>query len=296
MKPLPEIQTREADIERLGEIAAEAYAVAGRFCGSCRNLHALWPYIRLSRSSTGLERSGSVLETALRAFITTGLRKILIAGAADTGLLSLVLRAANDFVLRAANDFDVDVTVLDVCASPLELCRRLAGQWSIPVRTVKQDLADLDERQTFDLVLVHGTLHFIAGEKRLNVLARIHRALRPNGRLVLLFNTSRPSTIRKDDKLHVDYAESVVNELRRLGIPLPDSESEFIRRLSDHSRQRQEREGAFASPGDAEQLLETAGFEIIGCSEVETTHSAQMFTAHISKHRFMAIAEPKCST
>jgi len=288
VKPLPEIQTREADIERLGEIAAETYAVAGRLCGSCRNLHALWPYIRLSRSSTGLERSGSVLETALRAFITGGLRKILIAGAADTGLLSLVL--------RAADDFDVDVTVLDVCASPLELCRRLAGQWSIPVRTVKQDLADLDERQTFDLVLVHGTLHFIAGEKRLNVLARIHRALRPNGRLVLLFNTSRPSTIRKDDKLHVDYAESVVNELRRLAIPLPDSESEFIRRLSDHSRQRQEREGAFASPGDAEQLLETAGFEIIGCSEVETTHSAKTFTAHISKHRFMAIAEPKCST
>jgi SAM-dependent methyltransferase len=288
VKPLPEIQTREADIERLGEIAAEAYAVAGRFCGSCRNLHALWPYIRLSRSSTGLERSGSVLEMALRAFITTGLRKILIAGAADTGLLSLVL--------RAADDFDVIVTVLDVCASPLELCRRLAGQWSIPVRTVKQDLADLDERQAFDLVLVHGTLHFIAGEKRLNVLARIHRALRPNGRLVLLFNTSRPSTIRKDDKLHVDYAELVVNELRRLAIPLPDSESEFIRRLSDHSRQRQEREGAFASPGDAEQLLETAGFEIIGCSEVETTHSAKTFTAHISKHRFMAIAEPKCST
>jgi hypothetical protein len=111
-----------------------------------------------------------------------------------------------------------------------------------------------------------------------------------------LFNTSRPSTIRTDDKFHVDYAKSVVNELRRLAIPLPDSESEFIRRLSDHSRQRQEREGAFASPGDAEQLLETAGFEIVGCSEVETTHSARMFTAHISKHRFMAIAEPKFST
>ena len=108
-----------------------------------------------------------------------------------------------------------------------ELCRRLAGQWSIPVRTVKQDLADLDARQAFDLVLVHGTLHFIAGKKRLNVLARIHRGLRPDGRLVLLFNTSRPSTIREDDKLHVDYAESVVKELRRLAIPLPDSESEL---------------------------------------------------------------------
>jgi SAM-dependent methyltransferase len=288
MKPLPKIPMQEADSERLGDIAAEAYEVADRLCGSCRNLHALWPYIRLSRSSTGLERNGSVLETALRSFIGEGLRKILIAGAADTGLLSLVV--------RAADDFDADITVLDVCASPLELCRRLASQWSIPVKTVKQDLADLGERQTFDLVLVHGTLHFIAAEKRLNVLVRIHRALRPNGRLVLLFNTSRPSTIRKGDKFHVDYAESVVKELRRLAIPLPDSESELVRRLSDHSRQRQEREGAFANPDSARQLLEAAGFNIISCGEVETAQSAQMFTAHISKHRFMAIAELRLST
>ena len=285
MKPLPEIQTQEADIERLGDIAAEAYEIAGRLCGSCRNLHALWPYIRLSRSTTGLEQSGSDLETALRSFIGEGLRKILIAGAADTGLLSLVL--------RAADNFDVDITVLDVCAAPLELCRRLAGQCSIPVRTVKQDLADLDEEQTFDLVLVHGTLHFIAAEKRLNVLVRVHRALRPNGRLVLLFNTSRPSAIGKDDEFHHTYAESVVKELRRLAIRLPDAESEFVRRLSDHSRQRQGREGAFANPGDAKHLLEAAGFNISGCAEIEIPRSMQIFTSHISKHRFMATTEPK---
>jgi hypothetical protein len=79
-------------------------------------------------------------------------------------------------------------------------------------------------------------------------------------------------------------------------IPLPDSESEFVRRLSDHSRQRQEREGAFANPDSARQLLEAAGFNIISCGEVETAQSAQMFTAHISKHRFMAIAELRLST
>jgi SAM-dependent methyltransferase len=287
VKPLTELQMQKADIERLGDIAAEAYEIAGRLCGSCRNLHALWPYIRLSRSSTGLERSGSVLEMALRSFVREGLRKILVAGAEDTGLLSLVL--------RAADDFSVDVTVLDVCDAPLELCRRLASRRSIPVRTVKQDLADLDEREMFDLVLVHGTLHFIAAEKRLHVLAGIHRALRPNGRLILLFNTSRPSTIRKDDKFHIEYAESVVMELRRLGVPLPDAESEFVRRLSDHSRRRQEREGAFANSDDARRLLKAAGFSISACREVETPRSAQTFTSHISKRRFMAIAEPKVS-
>lgn len=287
MKPLTELQMQEADIERLGDIAAEAYEIAGRLCGSCRNLHALWPYIRLSRSSTGLERSGSVLEMALRSFVREGLRKILVAGAADTGLLSLVL--------RAADDFSVDVTVLDVCDAPLELCRRWASRRSIRLETVKQDLADLGEWQAFDLVLVHGTLHFITAEERLNVLARIHSALRPRGRLILLFNTSKSSMIGKNDKFHVEYAQSVVKELRRLAISLPDTESKFVRRLSDHSRQRQEREGAFANSDDARRLLEAAEFSISACREVETPRSAQTFTSHISKHRFMAIAEPKVS-
>jgi hypothetical protein len=80
-----------------------------------------------------------------------------------------------------------------------------------------------------------------------------------------------------------------------LAIPLPDTESEFVRRLSEHSRQRQEREGAFADPVDAKRLLEAAGFGISDCREVDISRSAQIFTSHISKHRFMAIAEPKVS-
>ena len=66
--------------EHLGDLAAQTYEMSGRLCGSCRDLHALWPYIRLSRSSTGLESEGSELELALRKLIAGGLRKILIAG------------------------------------------------------------------------------------------------------------------------------------------------------------------------------------------------------------------------
>ena len=44
----------------------------------------------------------------------------------------------------------------------------------------------------FDVVLVHGTLHFISADRRVEALTRMQRAIRPGGRLVLLFNTSRP--------------------------------------------------------------------------------------------------------
>jgi hypothetical protein len=75
--------------ERLSDLAAQAYQLSDRLCGTCRNLHALWPYMRLLRSSTGVEHQGSNLEIALRGLIAGGLRKILIAGAADTGLLAV---------------------------------------------------------------------------------------------------------------------------------------------------------------------------------------------------------------
>jgi SAM-dependent methyltransferase len=271
--------------EHQGEFAALAYLLSGRLCKSCRNLHALWPYIRLSRSSTGLEQEGSNLERTVRTLIGDGLRRILVAGSADTGLLALVA--------RAGADLGADVTVLDICGTPLELCRHLAAQWSMPLKTIEQDLLDLEVRSEFDLVLVHGTLHFIAKGERRTALMRIQNALSVNGRLVLLFNTSSRSTIDASDRFHIDYAKAVVDKLIRLGISLPDTESNFCERLAAHSRQRQVREGAFGEPSDANRLLEAAGFEILSCSPVDIADPARNFVSHISKRRFMTVAAPK---
>jgi SAM-dependent methyltransferase len=273
--------------ECLCDLAAEAYELSGRLCGSCGDLHALWPYIRLSRASTGVEDKGSKLEIDLRKLIAGRRRNVLIAGSADTGLLALVARAGVDHA--------VNIVVLDICETPLELCRRFARQWSMPIETLRKDLLELEVQQQFDLVLVHGTLHFIAAVGRLKALARIQRALRPDGRLVLLFNTSQPLTVGIADKFHTDYAEGVLRALKSLDISLPDTEAAFCGRLSAHSRRRQFREGAFGQPGDAKLLLETAGFDVISCSEIEVELAGPTnnFVSHISKRRFMVIAEPK---
>src|SRR3954466_2182593 len=104
----------ERTIEDLPRIAADAYELAGRLCGDCRNQHALWTYLRLTRASTGAERQESRLELQLRDLIADRRRNVLIAGAQDTGLLSLVA--------RAAADHPAHVVVLDICQTPLTLC------------------------------------------------------------------------------------------------------------------------------------------------------------------------------
>jgi hypothetical protein len=79
--------------EPLRELAAEAYEISGRLCGACGDLRALWPYIRLSRASTGVEAQESRLQTELRRCFARGLRDVLIAGSQDAGLLALVAHA-----------------------------------------------------------------------------------------------------------------------------------------------------------------------------------------------------------
>jgi hypothetical protein len=102
---------RERYIEDLPRVAADAYELAGHLCGDCRNLHALWPYARLTRASTGIEQRQSGLEAELHAFFDLGLRDVLIAGAADSALLA--------HVARAGARHEINIVVLDICDTPL---------------------------------------------------------------------------------------------------------------------------------------------------------------------------------
>jgi SAM-dependent methyltransferase len=272
--------------EDMLQIAADAYEVSGRLCGSCGDLHALWPYIRLSRASTGVEIQASDLEGQLAGLFARGLRRILIAGSQDTGVMALVA--------RAGAEHSVSIVVLDICGTPLELCRRLANKWSRPIETITQDLLDLDSERQFDIVLVHGTLQFISADRRADALARMQRAIRPGGRLVLLFNTSHPVVGELARESRDGYANWVVDELKRQHVPLPDDDAAFRARLTAHSRRRESREGAFAEPGEVEVLLKNAGFKVDDCFEIGVKLAGQVenFISRIAKRRFIVIAEP----
>jgi SAM-dependent methyltransferase len=270
--------------EPLRDLAPEAYRLSQFLCGPCRDLHGLWPYIRLSRASTGVEAPESRLQDELRILFDRGLRRLLIAGAQDTGLLALMV--------RASAGHNVEITVLDICETPLELCRGLAKQWSLSIATIRQDLFDFRVERHFDIVLMHGTLHFIAADRRLEVLRRIRHALHPTGRLIVLFNTSHPVSTDLDSQTGDDYASTVLSELKKLAVPLPESEAVMRERLTAHQRRRETREGAFAKPRDLELLLNQAGFCLQSCVSIDVTVAApiQKFIASITKRRHLAIA------
>jgi SAM-dependent methyltransferase len=164
----------------------------------------------------------------------------------------------------------------------------------LPIETIRQDLRDLQIERRFDIVLVHGTLHFISADRRLDVLKRLQRAIRPGGRLVLLFNTGQAVVAGLARESRTGYASWVIDELSRLDVPLPESETAFRARLDAHSQRREAREGAFAQPSEVEGLLEAAGFKVDDCSEigVKLTQPVESFVSKISKRRFVAVARP----
>jgi SAM-dependent methyltransferase len=271
--------------EDLPRLAAENFVIANRTCRSCEHMHALWPYIRLARASTGIEGASSRLDLILRELIAEGHRSVLIAGSQDTGLMALVARAAG----TSASE----ITILDRCASPLESCRRLAKAWSLPIETMQQDLMNLEVENRFDIALVHGTLHYIPPDCRIDVLVRLRQALRPAGVLVLLFNTGSRLVGEFSSEGRDEYARWVIEELRVVGVPLPEEHEAFAARLSVHAKNRERREGAFSRPEEVHELLAMSGFDVRQCFEsgVKLANAVQGFVSKVSKRRFLAIAE-----
>lgn len=271
--------------EDLRQLAAEACDIARHLCGSCENFHLLWPYLRLAKASGG-DVDEQLFRTALNRMLSGSDQKVLIAGAADTGLLAVVARAASS---------DPGIVVLDRCATPLELCRRFSNRWLLPVKTLQMDLVALDVRATFDVVVAHSLLQFILPDRRVDVLSRLRRSLRPGGRLLIVFRTSARIEGSLLREYRETYSKNLIERMEEMNIPLPEQREDFRRRVDEYSEERRTREGAHQNRADVEQLIETAGFSIEELTSIEANLSApfRQFNAKIDKQRFLMVAKPR---
>jgi len=268
--------------EDLPQLAADAADSARRLCGPCQNFHLLWPYLRLAGATGGRANAAPFTHAALIRLLSGG-GKILIAGTADTGLLAAVARAAGS---RA------EIAVLDRCETPLVLCRRFAERWSLPIETLHADLMEFSVVSAFDIVLAHSLLQFIPADRRVDVLSRLRRSLRPNGRLAITFRTSGRIEGGLLSEYRVAYPKRLVEKLEQMNIALPEPREEFRRRLETYAEERRAREGALSDRADVERLIETAGFTIDEVVPLEANRSAlfHRLTAKIDKQRHLAIA------
>ena len=270
--------------EHLHQMAVDAYALATRRCGVCVNMHALWPYLRIARIGSGVEGGGSILTATISEICAIGPKDVLIAGAADTGILNLVAKARGG---RVAN-----FVVIDLCDTPLGLCRKFAQRCNLLLKTEVRDVADIRFRARFDLIIAHSLLQFIPKQDRLKVFSRFAWALKPGGKFVQIFNTSRriQPTIAADYRRH--YPNWVMRELEAKGVPLPTTREAFCARLVSYAMERENREGVVESEGEVLDAMRSAGFSTISCKNIDLNLASRYsdFVAQLSKRRYITVA------
>ena len=269
-------------------MASQAYALADRYCSHCRNFHALWPYRRLARICGAAESGSDAIESTLRHLMASGGKRVLIAAAADTGLLATVA--------RAGSGLDPDITVVDRCETPLELCRRYASERSLPVQTQIADLTALDLAD-FDVVYANSVLQFLPAGLRVEMLTRVRRALRPGGHFVCVFNAGSRFAGKVLAEYREGYAVWMLTELDRHGIHLPDARETIRRRTDDYTRELETREGAFGEPEVVDDMMKQAGFVILRRQQIAMplTVPFKNLVDKLAKRRFLTVAQSPSS-
>ena len=169
--------------EPLRESAPVAYGLAHRHCPSgpegCRDYHAMWQYFRQIGLLTTIGTNTDFLVATLRGLADAdSCRRVLISATADYGMLAHVLHA-----YRLAG-VEPEVTVVDMCETPLALNRWYAERAGVTIRTCRANLLEFRADAPFDLVCTHSFLGRLTQEVRAGALDKWHEVLRPGGHVV----------------------------------------------------------------------------------------------------------------
>ena len=150
---------------------------------SCAWYHGAWQTLRLLGIVTTLAQQSDLYIDALRPLIAGGgYKRVFLSGSADYGLLSVVLEA---FSQEAATP---EITVVDRCKTPLELCRWYAERCGYTIETAQSDLQSFRAAAPYDLICAHSLLSCVPLEHHADVVATWHSLLRPGGILMMANN------------------------------------------------------------------------------------------------------------
>jgi SAM-dependent methyltransferase len=142
---------------------------------TCAGYHGLWQFLRLFGLANAIANDAPFFRDAIGAAARRGARRVLVAGCADFAMAALVAW------IFAREGFTPEITVLDVCDTPMRLNRWYAERTGTPIRTVTADILDYRPDRPFDIVCSHFVLGLFAPEARPALVARWRELLAPGG-------------------------------------------------------------------------------------------------------------------
>jgi SAM-dependent methyltransferase len=195
--------------EPLQDSAALALAWSRQECdqGSddhpgCAWYHGSWQMLRYLGVFHSILSDDDFFLPTLTRLIESGTRRILISGAADYALLARIAAAAGPQLA------DMQVTVVDLCGTPLRLNAWYGERYGINVKVVRENVLLYQPAEAFDLICTHSFLCFFDAAERRRLVESWRHNLRPGG---VVLTAQRART--EDRQAIIRYSQTEVDAL-----------------------------------------------------------------------------------
>ncbi len=226
---------------------------------TCAWNHGVWQYLRLLDIITTPDLHAEFFRQSFLTLHSEKLR-ILISGTADYGMLEKVHEG---FI---GCPTPPDITVLDRCPTPLELCKWYAARESMHITCRCIDILEYNEHGLFDVICTDSFLAQFKNEDRELLAKKWNQLLRPGGKVITV-NRIRPNvsgTVNFSPEQIARFTETVNLRLTTFsGSPIMDSAriSMLAKKYAEHQTTH-----ALSSLDEIRGLFKKTGFTIVHLS------------------------------
>lgn len=253
----------EPGTEPLALSAALAWKIAPQRCrqengGNCAWSHGFWQILRIMELAGSAANRGALYRRVFDlTSMETPLPRILVSGTADYAMLAQIVQASRH------GKVSPQVTVVDICDTPLYLNRWYAGKIGIDIETRCCDILDFGHPEGFDMICTDaffGRLHPGLWPALVN---RWHSLLKPGGRLVTacrLRPGSGPEREGFSERQAGALLESVRCEAKRIGALLSLESAALESAAAEYAARHLTY--PVRSTGEIGRLLDAAGFVV----------------------------------
>jgi hypothetical protein len=194
--------------EPLKELSLFAFYWAKHFCApECRLYHQNWSITRLIQNGHQLPRHADFFIDQISKYHAVGHKKILISGAADTGLLAMVHEA---LLQKNIPIQDIKITLIDRCATVIEQNKLFAKTLGLNVQFICGDIL-ASSLEPHDIIIAHHFINFFDPASKPKLFKKWFDTLTNHG-VTLVYNHSTEEA-NESQKRKVDF-KRVANRLK----------------------------------------------------------------------------------
>jgi len=208
---------------------AHMYCSQNNWSGSesrCEWYHAAWQYCRLMGLIPSPDLHASFYAQLFNNTDNLNVYNILVSGTADYAILDHLIKSIpQNFVQK------VSISILDVCRTPLEICKWYAGWYEdnfnihLNIQYAQGNAFNTHYgNHTFDLITTYSFLSFFQADEQKKLIEEWYRILRPGGVVV---TSNRISPEYGTDKIIAN--EGQVNDFVRRAARHIDENQSWLR-------------------------------------------------------------------